>query len=481
MVAKFLHSRKRERSGKPSPVSIANEHRKRTIKAPVKANNPYGRGGTWACRLCRDRRWKVSFSLLMFLTRVQCEYTSFEDPCRLCRLRNVQDSCVKITAAEYDPSRVVRGGNGTCKNDTEQMLLDYAYSDEFYSTGLYALLVRSMASVFGSVPRHSSLLHSILAVSSSEVNPAQNFRHFEYHTGLAIRTLKQRLRTPAKLVEADACGAALVVVSDFASCGKTSARASNINLCLSILGHLTQQRASTSDLRIIPIFVPIFLHAIRLYACLLSGRFWLDCLLNQTSRYRSTFRDWRTCAAELKRVSFRNGLDVPTMSVLYTLEDLLHTAWACLYGEVTKTVWKVQWLETAGGVCDDITQTLNDPEFQNMVRILNEMNFSQNSGSQTGGVVDTVTYASLGNQALNGLVAVLQTTTVTTGLAAVEESSIPAGLLNASLNISPTLCDHYLSQYIYRVALVLGACTVSRSQLLTCTFSAFCLMGLIHC
>src|SRR5271168_3239175 len=49
---------------------------------------------------------------------------------------------------EYDPSRVVRGGNGTCKNDTEQMLLDYAYSDEFCYGGVLALMVRSMASVF---------------------------------------------------------------------------------------------------------------------------------------------------------------------------------------------------------------------------------------------------------------------------------------------------------------------------------------------
>jgi hypothetical protein len=72
-----VHAQGREISTQPQTrtrryilsVSMANERRKRTIKAPVKANNPYGRGGTWACRLCRDRRWKVRFSLLMCLTR----------------------------------------------------------------------------------------------------------------------------------------------------------------------------------------------------------------------------------------------------------------------------------------------------------------------------------------------------------------------------------------------------------------------------
>lgn len=358
------------------------------------------------------------------------------------------------------------------------MLLDYAYSDEFCYGRLLAPIVRSMASVFGSVPRHSSLLHSILALSSAEVNPAQNLRHFEYHTGLAIRTLKQRLRTPAKLVEADGCGAALVVLSNFAT-RETAASTSKINLCLSILGHLTQQRASTSDLRIIPTLVPIILTSARLYLCYISGKLWFDCCLNQTSRYRPTFRNWHTFEFEFTRMS-PLLYDVPTMSVLHTLEDLLQAAWACLYGELTKIVWKVQWLETAAGICDDIRQTLNDPEFQNVVRILNETNFSQNSESLVGIAVDGVAYASIAEQSLNGLVATLQAPTVTAGLAAVEESSIPAGLLNTSLNISPTMCDLPVTQYIYRVALVLGACTVSRSQLLTCTFP-LCLMGLIHC
>ena len=362
------------------------------------------------------------------LTCVQCEYTSFEDPCRVCCLRNVQDSCVKITAAEYDPSRVVRGGNGTCKNDAEQMLLDYAYSDEFCSGGLFAIMVRSMASVFGSVPRHSSLLHSILALSSAEVNPAQNLRQFEYHTGLAIRTLKHRLRTPVKLVEADGCGATLVVLSDSASDGKTAASACKINLCLSILGHLTEQRASTSDLKIIPIFVPIFLATVRVFACYISGKLWFNGVLNHSTRYRPTFRNWHTCTFELQRVSRNRRLEVPTTSVLRTIEDLLQTAWAYFYGEVTENVRKVHRLETAGEVCDDITQTLNDPEFQNMVSILNDMNLFQNPELQNDIVciVDAVAYTSLGKQALNGLVAILQATTVTTGLAAMEESSIPA-------------------------------------------------------
>jgi hypothetical protein len=38
----------------------ANNSRRRKIKNPVMGNNPYGKVGTWACRLCRQRRWKVS-------------------------------------------------------------------------------------------------------------------------------------------------------------------------------------------------------------------------------------------------------------------------------------------------------------------------------------------------------------------------------------------------------------------------------------
>src|SRR5271170_3584736 len=59
LSTKYRQSPNQERDGKVCRVRVANEYRKRTIKSPVKANNPYGRGGTWACRLCRERRWKV--------------------------------------------------------------------------------------------------------------------------------------------------------------------------------------------------------------------------------------------------------------------------------------------------------------------------------------------------------------------------------------------------------------------------------------
>src|SRR5277367_1990406 len=297
------------------------------------------------------------------------------------------------------------------------------------------------------------------------VDSAQRRHHCEYHKRLAIRTLKHRLRTPAKLDEADGFSAVLVAYSAYMSDDETTVLAVALNLFLSVFGHLNEQSASTS-VRIFPVLAPFLLEIVRFLTCYISGKLWFDYCLNQISRYRPSFRDWRTCTFELKRVSFRNRVELPTMSVLSTVEDLLQTGWTCLYGEVTKTFRKVQRLETAGEVCDDITQTLNHPDFQDMVNLLVDSESPENFGVS----VDLVTYAAIGKEALNGLVVISQATTIATGLAAMQESSMPAALLQTCVDLSPVLCGHRLSQYIYRVALVLGACTISPSELLTCTF-----------
>jgi hypothetical protein len=195
--------------------TLANAFRTRRILRPVGMNNPFGRSGTWACAFCRSWKRKVIDSSSQFADIYeQCMYTSFKAVCELCCLKNRKEPCIKITAAEYHPSRVPQSPNGATRTDNEQMLLEYIHSDEFFQrrpvdSDYLAMLVN----VFGQLHRPIGLRHSIYTFATVYYphKPVQD--KFEYHKRLALRTLARKLRSTETIDDEDVYGCQLLLSS----------------------------------------------------------------------------------------------------------------------------------------------------------------------------------------------------------------------------------------------------------------------------
>jgi hypothetical protein len=195
--------------------------------------------------------------------------------------------------------------NGSCKSDMEQMLLDFAYSDTLFLTVPFtSTLLRQLATGFGNVPRHPSLLHSILAIAAAYHPENQSFEQFEYHEKLALRTLERKTRNPADIVEADAFGACLLAFV-LSNTGRTEDGCfeSAVKCCTSVLPHLLKKSpASLSGMFHIfaPFIIDTVAHCHLLHAGLISfirsptAMLGLQTCLKSRIRYEAEFK--RICS-----------------------------------------------------------------------------------------------------------------------------------------------------------------------------------------
>jgi len=420
--------------------------------------------GHVACVANGDGRFILG---LILLTCGQCVYTSFKDPCQVCCDRNLQNSCVKITSAEYNPSRTVRAANGNCENDRDQILLEYIYSDDL-ARKLHTLstLFRKLAASFGTVPCNTSLLHCLMALSSSFIPTERSnwSSDVEHHKSLAIRMLGNRMKNPSKIVEADAFGAALAVLLQFWKTPKVTCT-SLINIFCTIMLHLSKRPTPTSA-GVLRVLTPCIFDLVR---CCTSFRetMWLISWRAQISgRLISSFGDRLGCEAEL---GHNLGCDLSGQfeATVSVIEDLIQMAWSCLYEEVNCAVLHSGRTATVRSVCAEIIQTLNDHDFQRTWELLQDRNWAP--GQYSCSQILSLSFAMLGKKAVEGLLMILQASTVATGFVQFESSSLLADLIGACFEprlLRPNVCIRSSRvTYIFRIALVLGGCTISKGSL----------------
>ena len=394
-------------------------------------------------------------------------YSSFNESCQLCRDRDVREPCVKITAAEYDPSRVVKGPNGTCKNDYEQMFLDYIYSDRSAKKlGYWSAIFRSVASVFGHVPGHSVLLHSLLAFATL-CHPNGKMSQCTYHKDLALRGLRSRSKAPGKFIDADALGAMLIALIH-STLGLRGREVRDCSIALDVFLTLychSQILSTSTSFSSYPVFSSIFLPVIRWVTSQYHPKVLLDRPLIQANALATNWAE--RCRYDLGYCRIFRIDNTVWESILTSVEDMLQMVWASLYEKVTKSSRS----ETSCIVCYRIELVLQDPGFQDAWE---SIVVSQNM-PRAPFESESREIAVLGKEALDGVLMTLRTSTTASGLAALENSTVPADLLRKCLelsSLSSRRIPYLIVHYIERVRLVLGACTISASDLPKCTFSA---------
>lgn len=133
---------------------------------------------------------------------VKCVYNDLKSPCQFCRSRNIEEPCVKIQAAEYDPSRALQRVS-PCKNEKDRMLFEFVYSSDScnYMMDEVWVIIRLLASCYGNVPASAPLRHSICALAAATA-PAPHFREqFNNHKRLALAALNQKSSCPNSTFE----------------------------------------------------------------------------------------------------------------------------------------------------------------------------------------------------------------------------------------------------------------------------------------
>ena len=368
-----------------------------------------------------------------------------------------------MTAAEYDPSNIVRGSPETYGNDNERMLLDYAYSDDLArKRGPLSAFLRKFASAFGHVPRNASLRHSIVAAASVYLSPG-SFSQFEYHIKLAIRTLELKIKTPANIVDEDAVSAAVAVWAMGASDSATPNCKSIINVFLTTFRHLSERGASGSS-GIFPTISAVLFDSVKYCASSRPRTMWHHWWRSQTNGRLLNFKDRRHHLSELDRL-VANKSDTSLLdATIVTIDDCLQTVWSFLCNEVQTIVptWKSP--KIAKSVYDGVSKTFNDADFRSAWYLL--QNKSETTVQPSIRHLLLLSYAIIGKKALDCVFAILKASSVMSGLSALEQSFATRDLIYACLE--PTLWqtdDVSIAWFriidIYRIALVLGSCTIS--------------------
>ena len=351
------------------------------------------------------------------------------------------------------------------------MLLHYIYSDTFAEESVaWSTIFRSLAAVFGNVPRDSVLLHSILALSNL-LYPKDSLGELRYHSNLALRGLKCRSKVPGAFGDAGLFGAAMVVFVG-GLLGETIDYRVGLCALFAFSSQTLELSVSTSPIGIFSLLGPTFLRMNRDALSHYSGKLWLDYSLMSLDERIPSWTERRRSELEYCRIT-GNQYDL-TKSTLFMIKDLLQTAWTCLYGQVTKS----SKLERTESVCHRIEQALNDPDFQEAWELLNS---PQRRLQLSISDAESIQFSILGKLAVDCVVTILQASNTTDGLAIVEKSLLPSDLLRSCAKWSCLIArDGFLTAYIYRVAIVLGGCTISRVDLSTCTFPNQILMLICH-
>ena len=133
---------------------------------------------------------------------VKCLYNDLKSRCEFCRSRNIEEPCVKIQAAEYDPSRALQRVC-PCKNEKDRMLFEFIYSSESYARleGEVWLITRLLASYYGTVPASALLRHSICAVAAHWGRGSHLRAQREKHTRLGLALLNPKSPHPNSIYE----------------------------------------------------------------------------------------------------------------------------------------------------------------------------------------------------------------------------------------------------------------------------------------
>ena len=341
------------------------------------------------------------------------------------------------------------------------MLLGYIYSDTFAEESVaWSITFRSLATVFGNIPRDSVLLHSILALSNL-FYPKDNLNQLRYHSNLALRGLKCRSKVPGGFGDAGLFGAAMVV---FVGGLLGEAIDYRVGLCalFAFSSQTLELSVSTSPIGLFSLLGPTFLRMNRDALSHYSGKLWLDYSLMTLDERIPSWTERRRSELEYCRTT---GMEYDlTKSTLFMIKDLLQTAWTCLYGQVTRS----SRLEKAQSVCHRIEQALGDPDFRDAWELLNS---PQRRLQLSISDAESIQFSIVGKLAVDCVMTILQASNITDGLAIVEKSLLPSDLLRSCAEWSClTAWDGFLTAHIYRVAIVLGACTISRVDLSTCTF-----------
>ena len=161
--------------------------------------------------------------------------------CLFCQSRNIQEKCVKLMSAEFNPSRALSRNNAECSG-SDRMLFEYAYSDAlFYILLDVSELLKTLAVAFGNVPPYISLKHAICSLAASYLPKEQYQRHFASHKTLALRALVSKINNPATIVDADVFAAGVLV---YAICAGNNVRNTDMllatKICTTMFRHLTE-------------------------------------------------------------------------------------------------------------------------------------------------------------------------------------------------------------------------------------------------
>lgn len=346
------------------------------------------------------------------------------------------------------------------------MLLNFAYSDQLFVTYPFtASLLRLLALGFGNIPRHPSLLHSILATSAAYFPGSHCQENYEYHNHLALRTLLVKTRRQSAVTEADvfvACMLSWVLYTT----GRTNDQCfiSATKCCLSLLDYVSGiSEGPKSDMFVV--FGPFIADSITYCNLLHSGvasftRTLASVHNSQTSfkkrlRYKEEFI--RTCS--VKDAWQSASVEATSEIVLRLLQMSL-----CCLKELVKSDTAKPDRGTVDYACKWVMQEFTDGDFKQAIEgIRHYLSIPANLPTIEG---QLGAYTLLGKECIDLILELLCSPCIMSGIMAVEASSTGSSLIlrcfqSQKFRRETFPLQHYKNiPFIHQTILVLGGCVL---------------------